>query len=147
MKYTLLAGIAALFLMMPFATHADFNRVCRGGNLPRYEKEIKAALKQRLTEQGIEFRGVIVKLHDIERSRDRWINDFAPDFAIEGSSPWVRFTGEFPELISCTINARLAITVVYQGGLKATTVTPVSIPGTMLYPLRRSYAKDSTAGD
>lgn len=142
-KYTLLGALVALFLAMPVSGHADFNRICRGGNLPRYEKEIKAAVKQRLTEQGIAFKWVGVQLFGMERSRDRYVNDFASDITIEaGAVPSVRLTGAFPDLTACTITGSARITVAYPDKSKSITVSPFSAPGTMLYFTKKTYPKD-----
>ena len=143
MRNKLIAVFTAFALMIPVSSYADFARVCRGGALPKYDNSVKNAVKEHLKGQGIAFRRVNVNFINAKRPRDRYVDDFTPDFVLEGQvNPSVRFTGAFPELSPCVIEAYMRIAVTYPDGAKSITVTPVQIPGTML-PVLNNQIKDS----
>ncbi len=129
----LLALLLAATFTMPGTSHADFRRICRGGNLPKYLHEIKTDVKEKLTAAAIPFNSVQVRINNVKRATDISSPDFSSNLTVSaGPVSSVSFTGAFPTLTTCDITGKLKITVRYPNG-SATTTSNVTIPGTMLF--------------
>ena len=132
-KYLVFSVLAALAFSVSSSAHADFKRICRGGNLPAYRVEIKRAVKAKLAAASIAYNRVDVKFTNIRRTNDILSPDFATGLTLSnGTVPSVTYAGTFPGLTTCTIQANLRVLVKYPTGTSITK-SAVNIPGTLLY--------------
>ncbi len=132
-KYPLYTLLAVLVFSLSSPAHAEFKRICRGGNLPAYRVEIKKAVKAKLAAAAIPYNRVDVKFVNIRRDKDTFAPDFSTGLSLSsGDLPSVTYGGTFPARSTCDIQANLRILVKYPTG---TTITKsaVTIPGTLLY--------------
>jgi hypothetical protein len=136
MRTLLIVTGLILGALSPAVSHADFRRVCRAASLYKYDDEIKSAVKKSLHDAHIAFKRVNIEYTQIQRPKSKYINDFASDLTVNGgATPSVSFTGQFPNLPTCTIDLNVRITVVYPDGAKSITVNPTTAPGVLLFPL------------
>lgn len=144
MKHIL--SFLALVIIMPAVGQAEATRkaMCRGGNIPVHIVQMREAVRNKLTENGIKFKRVAVSFYKIKRPRATLPNTFGDGLVLgDGSTPSVTYAGAFPTPEACTISAKLRIMVVYEGE-KTITNTDVTVPGTMLWrkPVRFSLPED-----
>lgn len=138
MKPTKLLLIAFMSIA-PSLAHADFNTICRGGNIPYLDKEIKQDVKAKLTEAGIAFKSVSVSFINVSRTTGIYTASFKDGLTLtSGSNPVVNYTGTFTSPESCTLKAKLKIRVSYGGGAQTSSVVDVEVPGEMLFKSRRN---------
>jgi hypothetical protein len=98
-----------------------------------YKTEIRRAVRQKLTDQGIAFNGVAVSYRGIKRTRDVQSASFDTNLAIgTEAAPVVSFVGSLPALTPCTITGKMLIAVLYPNGRRSLSINDFSAPGTLL---------------
>jgi len=129
----LVAILLASAVLLPGTSFADFQRICRGGNIPAYRVEMKKAVKAKLDAASVEYKSVNVQFINVKRAQDTYAPDFLSGIQLSGGPvQTATFTGSFPALTTCDITGKMKIVVRYPNG-SAITSTNVTIPGTMLF--------------
>lgn len=128
-----LAAAAAFIFALSSEAHADYRRVCRGTNLPAYKREIRNAVRDKLTALSIPFKSVQVNYRNLSRTQDTFSPNLADAIGVgAGSNPAVSWVGPFPSLDSCAVTGKIRIRVQYENG-SSMTLSDFSAPGTMLF--------------